>query len=158
MLFGNPSFLMKQWSCMGLNHEAFCHHEGQGMEYKGKSGLKNSLEDKEWKKHCVWCFKAWSSWKQPDFNISCLWQLSRTIFLGTLVTIHGFAQRSPWDSTGPNAACFFMFVEKWHARESPGASFTLILLNIWMGLQMSTEIGAVSKGPATVCAGKWLFP
>lgn len=55
---------------------------------------------------------------------------------------------------GSSAARFFMFVEKRHAGESPGAGLALVLLHIGMGLQVSAEVRPVGKSSVAVCAGE----
>lgn len=44
-----------------------------------------------------------------------------------------------------------------HAAEGPRAGAALVLLHFRVGLQMCTQVGAVSEGPVTVLASKGSF-
>lgn len=50
-----------------------------------------------------------------------------------------------------------MLVQKRHSGEGLGTVFALVFFHIRMGLQVSPEVGPVSKSPVAVGAGKWLL-
>lgn len=50
-----------------------------------------------------------------------------------------------------------MLVEQGHSREGPGARLALVFLDIRVGLEMGSQVGAVSKGAAAVGAGEGLL-
>lgn len=44
--------------------------------------------------------------------------------------------------------------EQGHPGEGLQAGVALVFLDVGMGLQVGAEVGAVSKGPVAMCAGK----
>lgn len=47
-----------------------------------------------------------------------------------------------------------MFLQQRHATEGARADAALVLLHLSVGLQMSTQVGAVGKGPVAMGAGE----
>lgn len=45
-------------------------------------------------------------------------------------------------------------MQQGHAAEGPRAGAALVLLHLRVGLQVGTEVGAVSEGPVTVLTGE----
>ena len=73
---------------------------------------------------------------------------------------------SPWvppasarpSCCGGAAAGDTVFLEEGHAAEGARAHATLVLLHLCVSLEVCTQVGAVSKCPVTMWAGKWTLP
>lgn len=48
-------------------------------------------------------------------------------------------------------------MQQGHAAEGPSAGAALVLLHLGVGLQVGTQVGAISEGPITVLTGKGAF-